>query len=331
MKGVVVSAQYKKAEDLDDKIKKLQLPYFQWKVLFVVSEGVTVDEMSTTLDEKKENIEAALEALSSHGLIESVVSSEEPQEEELFDEEKLADVEKDKATEDISEVEPAPSQKEEDESEIEIPEMELESDDDSEEETLEKLAEDDFVSSLEEKEDQIQEETPEELEEKAEKSEVGEFLEGINTPQDEAEADAPETAVAEEQDIEEPAQDETISDVSKKTIMVIDDSIVIRKMIEIALEEEDLRIVTATSGAEGIEALENNEPNLIILDMLLPDMNGIDLLKKIKEAKNIPVIMLSGKDSPQLVENAKELGVDDFLPKPFRDEELVEKVKNLLS
>jgi DNA-binding response OmpR family regulator len=64
---------------------------------------------------------------------------------------------------------------------------------------------------------------------------------------------------------------------------------------------------------------------------MLPDMNGIEVLKKIKSSRKTPVIMLSGKDAPQLVESAKEVGVDDFLPKPFRDEELVEKVKHLLS
>ena len=129
---------------------------------------------------------------------------------------------------------------------------------------------------------------------------------------------------------EQTPEEEIISDVSRKTIMVIDDSIVIRKMIEIALEDEDFNIVTAISGKEGLENIESQQPNLVILDMMLPDMNGIDVLKTIKSNKNLPVIMLSGKDSPQLIESAKEIGVDDFLPKPFRDEELVEKVRTLV-
>lgn len=140
-----------------------------------------------------------------------------------------------------------------------------------------------------------------------------------------------EEMVEEKAEAEEPSRDEEfITDVSKQSIMVIDDSIVIRKMIEIALEEEDYRILTATSGKEGMEVIEKESPNLIILDMILPDMNGIEILKQIKTIHKAPVIMLSGKDSPQLVESAKEVGVEDFLPKPFRDEELVEKVKNLL-
>ena len=112
--------------------------------------------------------------------------------------------------------------------------------------------------------------------------------------------------------------------------MVVDDSIVIRKMVEIALEEDDYKIITAISGKEGMQLLDQENPNLVILDMMLPDMNGIDLLKAIKASKGIPVIMLSGKDSPQLIETAKGVGADDFLPKPFRDEELIDKVKTLL-
>ena len=149
--------------------------------------------------------------------------------------------------------------------------------------------------------------------------------------------DEPEIAVAEEPEpaVEKPAEvessdEEIISDGTKKTVMVIDDSIVIRKMIEIALEDEDYNIVTAISGKEGLEMIEKEKPNLVILDMMLPDMNGIEVLKTMKTEKKLPVIMLSGKDSPQLIETAKEVGVDDFLPKPFRDEELVEKVKTLI-
>ena len=153
--------------------------------------------------------------------------------------------------------------------------------------------------------------------EKTEMHELATDLEGVKEKEEEM-----------EEAIE--SKDEKISDIDKKTIMVIDDSIVIRKMIEIALEEEDYLIVTAVSGKEGMDLVQKNDPNLIILDMMLPDMPGIDVLKSIKETKKTPVIMLSGKDSPQLIENAKELGVEDFLPKPFRDEELVEKVKSLL-
>jgi CheY-like chemotaxis protein len=327
MKGGVVNAMYKKADNLDDKVKDVQLPYFQWKVLFMVSEDITVDDMSTLLEEKTDDIETALEALSTKGLIEPATAKEEadtttPLEElESSAGEQLAEEE----TPVEKESDTKPALEESEDTELNLEEMA----DYDEPEPIEEIKEDDIAASLEEKTEEEQSiETPlEEETTEPEKSEVGEFLEGVNEL---ADSPAP-PEVTEEPAPEELQKEEIISEVSQKTIIVIDDSIVIRKMIEIALEEEDFRIVTATTGQEGIAAMEKDEPSLIILDMLLPDMNGIELLKKIKEGKNMPVIMLSGKDSPQLVENAKEVGVDDFLPKPFRDEELVEKVKNLVS
>ena len=150
--------------------------------------------------------------------------------------------------------------------------------------------------------------------------------------EEEVEVESKPLEVTQEEKVDEepPAEKPVISDVSKKTILVVDDSIVIRKMVEIALEEEDYKIITSISGKDGMKLLDDEQPNLVILDMMLPDMNGIDVLKTIKASSGQPVIMLSGKDSPQLVENAKAEGADEFLPKPFRDEDLIEKVKNLL-
>ena len=63
---------------------------------------------------------------------------------------------------------------------------------------------------------------------------------------------------------------------------------------------------------------------------MLPDVNGLDILKVIKTKKSIPVVMLSAKDTPKETAKAKELGADDFIPKPFRDEELVNKIHELI-
>ncbi len=113
-------------------------------------------------------------------------------------------------------------------------------------------------------------------------------------------------------------------------MLVIDDSIVIRKMVEIALEDEDYLIHTAVSGKDGLDKIDHLNPSLIILDLMLPDINGIDILKTVKASRKTPVIMLSGKDSPQMVEKAKETGADAFLPKPFKDDELIEKINSLI-
>ena len=123
-------------------------------------------------------------------------------------------------------------------------------------------------------------------------------------------------------------------DVAQKTILVVDDSVVIRKMVEIALEnEETYQVVAIGSGKEALDYLDTNKPDIIILDIMLPDVNGLDILKAIKandKIKDIPVLMLSAKDTPRETSRAKELGADDFIPKPFKDEELIGKIKELI-
>ena len=116
----------------------------------------------------------------------------------------------------------------------------------------------------------------------------------------------------------------------QKTILVVDDSIVIRKMVEIALENESYNVISVATGKEAFSFLDSKNPDLVILDIMLPDVNGLDILKAIKAKTEIPVVMLSAKDTPKETGQAKELGADDFIPKPFRDEELVGKIHELI-
>ena len=137
----------------------------------------------------------------------------------------------------------------------------------------------------------------------------------------------PETEeVLEEEKIEMPPMPAAI----QKTILVVDDSIVIRKMVEIALENENYSVISVGTGKDAFSFLDSKDPDLVILDIMLPDVNGLDILKVIKTKKNIPVVMLSAKDTPKETAKAKELGADDFIPKPFRDEELVNKIHELI-
>ncbi|MBN2365647.1 MAG: response regulator [Calditrichaeota bacterium] len=116
----------------------------------------------------------------------------------------------------------------------------------------------------------------------------------------------------------------------QKTILVVDDSIVIRKMVEIALENENYNVVSVGTGKEAFAYLDEKEPAMVILDIMLPDVNGLDILKTIKSSSQIPVVMLSAKDTPKETSKAKELGANDFIPKPFRDEELINKIHELI-
>ena len=123
---------------------------------------------------------------------------------------------------------------------------------------------------------------------------------------------------------------ETTQQATQKTILVVDDSVVIRKMVEIALENENYNIVSVATGKEALQYLDEHTPDLIILDIMLTDVNGLDILKAVKASKDIPVVMLSAKDTPRETTMAKELGADDFIPKPFKDEELVSKIRELI-
>ena len=294
---------YKIIDNIDEKVKEANMPYMQWKVLFLVGEHSNAEEISSFLEEDLTTVQEILNSLESKALIEKVEETKEVDVEEKEAEEEpslsigdelLVDEEEviSQVDEQIEETATETEEEESSEPEIVI----------SEEKEVIPESEDEFDLSIDEPET--------------------------------ASAEEPEPEVLEEESVEEEvpesSDEEIISDSTKKTVMVIDDSIVIRKMIEIALEEEDFNIVTAVSGKEGLELVGKEKPNLVILDMMLPDMSGIEVLKSLKTDKSLPVIMLSGKDSPQLIETAKEVGVNDFLPKPFRDEELVEKVKTLI-
>ena len=143
-----------------------------------------------------------------------------------------------------------------------------------------------------------------------------------------SDVDAPEAVVDAGAGIIEDVVSE--DEIGTGTILVVDDSVVIRKMVEIALENESYKIVAVATGKEALKYLDENNPDLIILDIMLSDVNGLDILKAIKASKQIPVVMLSAKDTPRETTKAKQLGADDFIPKPFKDEELVSKIKELI-
>jgi CheY-like chemotaxis protein len=337
---------YSRVKNLDEKIKNLTLTYTEWKVLFMVTENTSVKELKDLLKEEEEVLNLALGTLKTKNLITGVAADKDM---EALERKPAAAVKKEK-------VAPAPVEEELVSAELTEIEQALQEQPEAHESvTAEETKtgaplmplESEFAPDLSlEQEAETPSAAAEEVEEKAGIEDLlAEISEAPEAPAPEKAKEKPPAATAVKGAAEKITKPEVkkgtpekvvppakvVSDVDKKKIMVIDDSIVIRKMVEIALEGEDYLIHTATNAKDGMEGIEKINPNLIILDMMLPDMNGIEVLKKIKSSRKTPVIMLSGKDAPQLVESAKEVGVDDFLPKPFRDEELVEKVKHLIS
>lgn len=113
-------------------------------------------------------------------------------------------------------------------------------------------------------------------------------------------------------------------------VLVVDDEKEIRDAIEIYLRGEKLNVIKAGDGLTALDILENKQIHVIILDIMMPNLDGIKTCLKIRESKNIPIIMLSakGEDSDKIL--GLNVGADDYITKPFNNLELVARVKSQL-
>jgi DNA-binding response OmpR family regulator len=109
--------------------------------------------------------------------------------------------------------------------------------------------------------------------------------------------------------------------------LVVDDDKEIRDGIEIYLKNEGLKVLKAQDGMEAIERLNEHEVHIIILDMMMPRMDGIATTFKIREQKNIPIIILSAKSEDSDKVLGLQVGADDYVTKPFNPLELIARVK----
>ncbi|MGE7929784.1 response regulator transcription factor [Lysinibacillus xylanilyticus] len=117
---------------------------------------------------------------------------------------------------------------------------------------------------------------------------------------------------------------------TKLTVLVTDDDQDIRDGIEIYLKNEGYNVIKAADGLEALEKLESNEVHLIILDIMMPNMDGITATFKIRGERNIPIIMLSAKAEDGDKIHGLSVGADDYVTKPFHPLELLARVKSQL-
>jgi two-component system KDP operon response regulator KdpE len=115
-----------------------------------------------------------------------------------------------------------------------------------------------------------------------------------------------------------------------ESILIIDDEVQIRRLLEITLSSNGYKIHEASAGHEGIIAAATHNPSLIILDLGLPDADGLDVLKKLREWYNGPVIILSVRNSEEDIITALDNGANDYLVKPFRRGELLARIRAAL-
>ncbi|MFR7873621.1 MAG: response regulator [Christensenellales bacterium] len=116
-------------------------------------------------------------------------------------------------------------------------------------------------------------------------------------------------------------------DPNKKTILVVDDEKPIIDILVYNLQKEGYNTLEATDGEMGLNMALEKKPNLILLDVMLPKMDGLTVCKRVKQSLNIPILMLSAKDEEIDKIIGLELGADDYITKPFSVRELMARVK----
>lgn len=112
-----------------------------------------------------------------------------------------------------------------------------------------------------------------------------------------------------------------------ETILVIDDEVQIRRLLEITLTSNGFKILEADTGKDGMVIAATNHPSLIILDLGLPDADGFDILKKLREWYHKPILILSAKSTEDDIIKALDNGADDYITKPFRTMELLARIR----
>jgi DNA-binding response OmpR family regulator len=118
-------------------------------------------------------------------------------------------------------------------------------------------------------------------------------------------------------------------DTSLNQILIIDDDNAITELLKLLLEREKFEVVTINNGKDGIEAAKRNDPTVIILDLMMPDIDGWEVCRAIRSFSQVPIILLSAMNSPGMVTKALEAGADEFLIKPAPMGTLVAHLRRL--
>lgn len=117
---------------------------------------------------------------------------------------------------------------------------------------------------------------------------------------------------------------------NKAEILIIDDEPQIRKLLQINLESNDYKVVQASTGKEGLILSASHPPDLILLDIGLPDKSGHEILQELREWYNKPIIILSVQDNETDIVSALDNGATDYLTKPFRTGELLARIRSAI-
>ncbi len=115
---------------------------------------------------------------------------------------------------------------------------------------------------------------------------------------------------------------------SGRLVLVVDDDEMIRRLVRTVLEADDWTVIEARDGAEAFSQLSTSDPSVVVLDVMMPGMDGVEVCRKIDHS-TVKVIMLTARDDPVLEQACKEAGADAFLTKPFSSITLLDLIEEL--
>lgn len=116
----------------------------------------------------------------------------------------------------------------------------------------------------------------------------------------------------------------------KRLILVADDDAPILRLVRTKLQTDGYRVVTATNGQEALDVFENEQPDLVVLDIMMPVMDGLETLRHIRESSQVPVLLLTARTAGRDKVRSLDMGADDYVTKPFDPDELSARVAAIL-
>lgn len=113
-------------------------------------------------------------------------------------------------------------------------------------------------------------------------------------------------------------------------VLVADDEVRITKLVSLALREQGFRVVTADSGTDALQKAEEYRPDVVVLDIVMPDLDGIEVMRELQERRPVPVILLTAKGSTSDKAQGLDMGADDYVAKPFHPDELAARIRAVI-
>lgn len=115
-----------------------------------------------------------------------------------------------------------------------------------------------------------------------------------------------------------------------KTVLTIDDDTAITELLAMLLRTHGYEVLTANTGEEGIKAIKDVKPHVVVLDLMMPGMDGWQVCKHVRAFSNVPIVILSALDDPAMIASALDAGADDYLVKPVSSSILVAHLNRLI-